>query len=439
LLLVRCGLQTSPHFLSDLLAPRSSLLAPRSAFTLFELILAIALSATLLVLIGTAINLYLLRVDASRTEVEQSQLARNVLAMIAADIRATTVYQTQDVSAIAQLAASTASINVDDIDKSGAFSASALKSLGTLQKQGTLQANNAQSSSSSSTSSSGAGGSSSSGDSNSSSSSSSGDQSPTDTVPGLNGSQNELVLDVNRLPRTEDLFPPGQRPSATSSSSSSTSAAARPTDVKTVHYFIRQGSTVEGSDIAATSLVSDGQQAGGLVRQTVDQAVRTMAEQGGSSDVLNAGQVLIAPEVVRIEFAYYDATQGQAVETWSMQEQNAMPSAVEVRIWLAPSSTSGSTASSNSGSTPPEGSQMYSETVDLPLAAATAAPKSSSSGDSSSDSSSGGSGSSGSSAASGGGQSPSTGSKSTTSTTPKSSQSTSPLQQMGNPQQPKKR
>ena len=122
-----CGLNCgSPNPQSAIRNPQSS---RRPAFTLFELILAIALSATLLVLIGTAINLYLLRVDASRTEVEQSQLARNVLAMIAADIRATTVYQTQDISAIAQLAASTASINVDDIDKSGAFSASTLKSL----------------------------------------------------------------------------------------------------------------------------------------------------------------------------------------------------------------------------------------------------------------------------------------------------------------------
>ena len=40
--------------------------ARRSAFTLFELILAIALSVALLSLIGTAINLYLLQVDASR-------------------------------------------------------------------------------------------------------------------------------------------------------------------------------------------------------------------------------------------------------------------------------------------------------------------------------------------------------------------------------------
>src|SRR5438552_2139751 len=51
----------------------------RPGFTLFELILAIGLSSALLALIGTAINLYLVRVDASRSRVEEAQLARTVL------------------------------------------------------------------------------------------------------------------------------------------------------------------------------------------------------------------------------------------------------------------------------------------------------------------------------------------------------------------------
>ena len=73
----------------------------RPGFTLFEFILAIALAATLLALIGTAINLYLMRIDADRTRVEEAQLARSVLTMIADDIRGATVYQKQDTSAIA--------------------------------------------------------------------------------------------------------------------------------------------------------------------------------------------------------------------------------------------------------------------------------------------------------------------------------------------------
>ena len=55
----------------------------RAAFTLFELILAIALAAVLLTIIGMAINLYLTRVSMSRDRVEEAQLARSILAMIA--------------------------------------------------------------------------------------------------------------------------------------------------------------------------------------------------------------------------------------------------------------------------------------------------------------------------------------------------------------------
>src|SRR6187551_439616 len=90
---------------------------PRAGFTLFEVILAIALASVLLTLIGTAINLYLFQVDAGRTRVEEAQLARSVLSMIADDIRATTVYKPQDTSGIAQLMAKSATYNVDDIDK----------------------------------------------------------------------------------------------------------------------------------------------------------------------------------------------------------------------------------------------------------------------------------------------------------------------------------
>ena len=86
---------------------------PHAGFTLFEVILAIALAAVLLTLIGTAINLYLVQVDSGRTRVEEAQLARSVLSMIADDIRATTVYKPQDTSAIAQLMAKTAAFDPD--------------------------------------------------------------------------------------------------------------------------------------------------------------------------------------------------------------------------------------------------------------------------------------------------------------------------------------
>src|SRR3990172_6027943 len=134
--IAKCKLQNEIRTVSSRQPPGPGR-GPRPAFTLFELILAIALSATLLALIGTAINLYLLRVDAGRTRVEEAQLARSILATIAADVRAASTYQTQDVSAIAELASAVAQFDVDDLDEEGDFQGGAIGSSGTASTVGT--------------------------------------------------------------------------------------------------------------------------------------------------------------------------------------------------------------------------------------------------------------------------------------------------------------
>jgi hypothetical protein len=248
---------------------------PRSAFTLFELILAIALSVTLIALIGTAINLYLTRVDASRTEVEEAQLARSILSMIADDIRATAIYKPQDMSAIQQLAAASTEFDVDSIDDErrgggggGGGSGSSGGGSGTGGGGG---------SSSGGAPSSGTGGGSSGGgtsmgggsgmSSGGGMSSMGGGVVTTDsTMPlGLSGTLTEMYVDTTRLPRREELFatitgytnaPIGVPTSglAASSTSAASSNIARPSDLKSVRYFIRQGENSEPGSTAATSL-----------------------------------------------------------------------------------------------------------------------------------------------------------------------------------------
>lgn len=324
------------------LQPTAPLFMARPAFTLFELILAIALSATLLMLIGAAINLYLMRIDASRTEIEEAQLARSVLAMIAEDVRATTIYQPQDISGLSQLASQNASFDVDDIDASGAFTGSAV----------------------------GTGGSSSGSSSSSSSGSSSTSVTSEDTstlAPGLNGTFQELILDVSRLPRMAELFPavPG-RPTAMSA------ATPRPSDVKTVRYFIRPGEQIAPEDRAAMALSPDAQaRAGGLVRQTIDRSTRVMAERTANQALLETGVDLVASEVVRIEFRYFDGT--AAVDAWDMREQGALPPAIEVRIWFADDSATANGAQYAASAGNLSNARMYSRTIELPLYQASSA------------------------------------------------------------------
>lgn len=72
----------------------------RPGFTLIEIVLAIALAGTLMALLTTAIELYLLRVDSSRTRVETAQLARTLLDKMADDIRAVRFAATQTTTTV---------------------------------------------------------------------------------------------------------------------------------------------------------------------------------------------------------------------------------------------------------------------------------------------------------------------------------------------------
>jgi hypothetical protein len=345
----------------------------RAAFTLFELILAVALSAALLALVATAINLYLLRVDAGRTEVEEAQLARTILATIAADIRATTVYQTQDISSVAQLASSMADIDVDDLDDAAGFAASAIG--GTGGSGGSGGGGSGGSGSSGSPSGGMGAGMGGSGQSGSGGGSSSDDS--TTMLPGLNGSLNELYLDVSRLPRLDEMFAGAPAPAA-----AGVAAGPKPSDAKTVRYFVRQGEAVEASDPAATMLSPEAQmRVGGLVRQTVDQAIRSAAEQTGNTALLDSGQVLLAPEVTAIEFSYFDGT--AAVAAWDMRELETLPPAVEVRIWMTSTGSADAVGATTSAGVAMPGTRMYSQTVELPLALATGSATSASGDESS--------------------------------------------------------
>lgn len=325
---------------------------PRSAFTLFELILAIALSATLLALIGTAINLYLVRMDTSRMRVEEAQLARSILATIAADLRAASVYQTQDISAVSQLAMQAVPFDPDTIDQSGEFSPSALQQPGTTGPGGPTPIGPEADPDG--------------GDGSSDPSSENSQETSTTSAPGLNGLVNELLLDVTRLPRLDELFPTSPDQAASAAAAAAAANAVRPSDAKVIRYFVRQGNTIDPSDIAATAISPQANlTVGGLVRQTLDRAIREAAVQGGNSQVLNSGQVLLAPEVTQLQFIYFDGA--TAIDVWDMQERGTMPTAVEVRIWIAPD------AIEAEESAVPLQPRLYRQTVDLPLALASGA------------------------------------------------------------------
>lgn len=332
----------------------------RHAFTLLELILAVALSATLLGLIGTAINLYLSQVDADRTRVEEAQLARSVLAMIADDIRGATIYQPQDTKAIEALMTASTPYNVDDVDKNKKVGGPAAPAQPT--KIAALTSTSTSSSSSS--------------------------DSSEETLPlGLNGTMEDVYVDVTCLPKQDELFATvtgytnAQSPASTGAGGSVSATAAAsgdvnpPADLKTVHYYVRaEGGSPSAKGLTTTAMPTSSGGENGLVRQEIPRPVRAFAEQAGNTDSLESQDVLLAPEVVKMQFRYYSGS--ELFETWEMKERKALPVAIEVKIWLKAPSTKENSNSKEQENRPTdtmsldtiENAHEYRRIVYLPMA-----------------------------------------------------------------------
>ena len=286
----------------------------RSAFTLLELILSLALTAVIAGIIGSLVQLYLTNQQTGRDSVRQAQLARAVLNMIAEDVRTTVRYQAFDTSGLAQLLSS-------DSGSGGGGGSGGGASSGGGGAGSSSAASSGAAPSSGGSSSGGAGG---------SSSGSSESTTPAPLPPGIYGSSTSIEIDLSRLPRPDEYYPK-------MANTSTGSIGDMPSDVKTVGYYVQSPRT----DGVLDSLGQLSQQAigvnaavattpnGGLVRRSVDRAVTQYAYENGQSSQLQRTGDLIAPEVIALEFQYFDGT------TWQTQwdgSQQGLPHVVKITI-----------------------------------------------------------------------------------------------------------
>ncbi|MDZ4820549.1 MAG: type II secretion system protein GspJ [Planctomycetota bacterium] len=277
----------------------------RSAFTLLEVVLALALTVLVTGLIGFAIHLQLRSLDASQRRIERDQLARTLLRIIADDVRAT--------------------IRTEPFDSSGVMAAAA----GQASASSSVSAALGGSSGSSSTAS-GNSGSSNSGGSNSGGSDSSGgdsgssDSSTDDTTdetsgsttksePGLYGTQLDIQIDVGRIPRVDELF--------------AASATSSPGDVKTVSYYLS-----DTQQVAAAGLVAES--GTGLMRAQCNRATAQFLDGSPGGASMLAETEMLANEVVGLTFRYLNGQQW--FTEWNSETQGGLPAAVEITITLAP-------------------------------------------------------------------------------------------------------
>lgn len=367
----------------------------RRGLTLLELMLALSLTALILVAISMAIDLNLRVFTVRRTHVEEAQLARSTIRLIANDLRAVVQHNEQDFSAVeSMLKSAIASAAADqasglssggtpssgDPQGGGNQSSGSNQSSGGGQASGGQQGSSSRSSGSSSSrsssggTSSGGGGGSSSGSSGgglgsaagslsgsaggsgtgSGASSDSGASSGNPTsqtsntqdlatsvtppaVAGLYGNQFELMLDIARLPRLDEYQPSLDPATATVGQAN----VKIPSDVKTVLYYLGEArdatNVTNGASTGVPGLGAAGIGNGlavGLVRRELDRAVTQFASANGNTDALFAKAEVIAPEVIALEFRYFDGFEW--FTEWDSNSYGGLPLAVEVILAMRP-------------------------------------------------------------------------------------------------------
>jgi len=326
----------------------------RPAFTLLEVLLAMALTALVLVVIAMALDLHLRAVDAGRTEVEQAQLARAILHRMGDDIRGAVPYDPLKSDQTMILA-----VTADELTKamagSGTSGASGSSGSGASGSGGSGGSASSGSGGSGSGGSSGSGGTGAGGTSSGtggasqassgsslsglsglsslsgSGASATGEDATTDpnagvsprALPGLYGTVDVLQMDVSRLPRLDQL-------SSDVTLSPGSGTLDRASDLKTVTYYVIPPDSGQLAASAQGTTVRTG-----LVRRELDRAVTAHAAELGTLDLMDAEVEPLAPEVVAVEFAYFDGLEW--LDYWDSQELGGLPWAIQITLLVAPS------------------------------------------------------------------------------------------------------
>lgn len=369
---------------------------------MLELILALALSALVLMTVAMAIHLHFRMFDVRRTNIEEAQVARAVLKNIADDLRSAVQYVPPDLSgletvtgntadAVANLASGAAgdlagaaggngatggdSGNGNSGDQGGASPTPDPMSGGTSGQPGG-QGGAAAGGGVPSFGSFGTGGGTPQIPGVTSSGAvatgeEAGELGTPISVVGLYGSSTQLQFDVSRLPRVDEF-------DALLSPDAELGATDIPSDIKTVTYFVCSEDTFDAAQapglltgLPQPSVTGRGR---GLMRCQLSHAVSAYAESNGNLQSTYAGAKLLAEEVVALQFQYFDGTGWLA--DWNSDELGGLPVAVEVTITIQPTyaMSDAGLAETAADKIPPE--QVYSLIVHLPAAqpGATTAP-----------------------------------------------------------------
>ncbi|MGD0382276.1 MAG: hypothetical protein ABSA77_02065 [Thermoguttaceae bacterium] len=339
------------------------------AFTLLEVLLALGLSVLVLVAVGMAINLHLRLLDSGRTKVEEAQLARAVLRIIAQDLQSAVPYSSTKSSSSSSNGSSGSNIQEGESSQNsnpnlshGSHISLLTAAIGmsltgannntptvttkqtknntptdttkqtknntptdtTKQTKNntptdtTKQTNNNTPTDQATSTPNGSD--------TTDSEDRTGDIADTGpaSTPGLYGNANQLQVDISRLPRVDQYM------AISNQSDAGITNASQASDVKNVAYYVINGGaastpgTTNGSNVLS-----------GLVRREMSRAPGVYAsQQGGQFPVTSDSLTPIAPEVQEIDFSYSDGTQW--LDTWDSVSNGGLPVAVQISIVITP-------------------------------------------------------------------------------------------------------
>jgi hypothetical protein len=142
-----------------------------------------------------------------------------------------------------------------------------------------------------------------------------------------------------------------------------------PSDIKTVAYFVQSADVTGGvQDALANATAELGLEtsldSGGLVRRSLDRAATVEAANTGSLSLLNQTGDLLAPEVVGIEFSYWDGVTW--LLEWSSDTYEELPLAISVSLTLKAEGQEESGVVSSDGLL--GSARVFTHIVRLPLA-----------------------------------------------------------------------
>lgn len=295
--------------------PRGSV---RPAMTLLEVILSLALSLLVLMGLSLAIDSHLRVVDRSRRHVEQALLARSLLHRMADDIRSAIRYDPQNIRALVP------ELSTQSLEDLAAQAGLGQMDFSDIEDPEATAAETTE----------------------------------PPPVPGIYGNRYELYIDVSRLPRLDQFQ---YELVATEGSP----ILDRTSEVKRVAYYVVRPEIL-GLAEAAGALAQSG-----LVRWELDRAVSLLAAEEGTLAEIERQVEPLAPEVVGMEFEYFDGQQW--LEEWDSQTMGGLPVAIRIALALAPeesaSSNEGLWGLLSGGASSPAEPTIYRMLVHLPASA----------------------------------------------------------------------